>query len=55
MRFSDYENEVAGFAVVLQYLLTGYFRLCQVNVSDCPAGLGNRPPRRVREAGEKLL
>ena len=48
------ENEVAGFVVFSEYLLIGYFSLGNVNVNDCPVGLGNRP-RQGLEIGEELL
>ncbi len=43
---------VAGFFVFSQQLLTGQFRLSQVRVKDCPAGL--QPPQALK-IGEKLV
>ena len=34
--------------------LIGYFRLCYLNVNDCPAALGKKAPQ-VLEIGEKQL
>ena len=49
-------NKVAGFIVFSQQLLKGYFRLGQVNVNDCPAGLENMPAwaRNRRKAAVKI-